>query len=472
MRIISNQRYNHGAHETYTKNKIEDLWAKAPNLKNKILTLYPKYTLQALLQGNGEVWGTKKSVKDQYDNFYEWKIAGPEIRKAIVVEDVAGASVGAGFTEFTVCVDRDLFIKGNQIKLKNHQVMRATSNAVKINSKKYQYTFQILGNDEEESIDGSYLVIGEELTQFSDAQPEAHYEGGISGQENWENHREYLTTIRKEFDITGDANLVMLEDEVISDGQKKKQYYAMEKFKLNAIRDLMHDKENQLIWGKSTVNPSTGETKLFDSGNKQRIITGNGIYHQMHSSNKMTYSTLTKNLLQEILIDMKNKSNGDYLKVIALTGTQGFADANRLLEDMMKPGDNVFSLRSGKEITVGANYRTYLFANSEITFVESEVFNNPNMASDKDSYGRSIYQSTFLMLDMSSQDGEDNIQLFTQPGQELITNTIAGVGGLDGKSSGEVASSVNASKYIITSKIGVALRNPYSSYILEKHKVA
>lgn len=49
-----------------------------------------------------------------------------------------------------------------------------------------------------------------------------------------------------------------------------------------------------------------------------------------------------------------------------------------------------------------------------------------------------------------------------------MTNKIAGVGGLDGQSSGEVASNVAGSKMVMMGYAGVAAFTPYRSAILRE----
>lgn len=58
--------------------------------------------------------------------------------------------------------------------------------------------------------------------------------------------------------------------------------------------------------------------------------------------------------------------------------------------------------------------------------------------------------------------------MFTLKGGDFITNKLPGVGGLDGLSSGLVASTVASSKLINWGYSGVAVFNPYRSFILRE----
>jgi len=58
--------------------------------------------------------------------------------------------------------------------------------------------------------------------------------------------------------------------------------------------------------------------------------------------------------------------------------------------------------------------------------------------------------------------------MFTLRGGDMITNKYVGVGGLNGLSSGEVASPVAGSKRIIWGYSGIAVFNPYRSAIMRE----
>lgn len=58
--------------------------------------------------------------------------------------------------------------------------------------------------------------------------------------------------------------------------------------------------------------------------------------------------------------------------------------------------------------------------------------------------------------------------MFTLKGGDFIQNRFPGVGGLDGLSSGVVSSPVAGSKLIVWGYSGIAVFNPYKSFILRQ----
>jgi hypothetical protein len=72
------------------------------------------------------------------------------------------------------------------------------------------------------------------------------------------------------------------------------------------------------------------------------------------------------------------------------------------------------------------------------------------------------------MVDLTADGttGRAALEMLTFRGTELVHNWIVGVGGKDGRSSGEVSSRVSATKIVNWGTAGVILYNPYRSVIM------
>ena len=84
---------------------------------------------------------------------------------------------------------------------------------------------------------------------------------------------------------------------------------------------------------------------------------------------------------------------------------------------------------------MGATYNSYEFGGNTITFILDRSL---NLEYSKKAYG--------FLLDMGTNDGTPNLMFLTFKGGQLIHNTILGVGGKNGLTSGEVSSPVAGSK--------------------------
>lgn len=83
-----------------------------------------------------------------------------------------------------------------------------------------------------------------------------------------------------------------------------------------------------------------------------------------------------------------------------------------------------------------------------------------------------IFGNTSIKLKIQSDYNrniiDNNSAMFSLKGADMVTNKYVGVGGLDGRSSGEVASPVAGSKRIIWGYASIAVFNPYRSAILRE----
>lgn len=91
----------------------------------------------------------------------------------------------------------------------------------------------------------------------------------------------------------------------------------------------------------------------------------------------------------------------------------------------------------GGYVKVGATYDTYEFAGNTITFMCDRALTREYPTKG---YG------VCIDLTADKTTGMPAIAKFSLTGKDFMTNKIVGVGGYDGKSSGEVASNVSGSK--------------------------
>lgn len=121
----------------------------------------------------------------------------------------------------------------------------------------------------------------------------------------------------------------------------------------------------------------------------------------------------------------------------------------------------VYSQAEGNKLTIGAEYVAYNFIGNTIIFKIDRVLSveYPN-------------RGYAVMVDLTAdkKSGQPAIQQFTLEGAEYITNTIKGVGGLNGATSGDVSSPVAGSRFICSGYAGIGVFAPYRSAILIENK--
>ena len=113
--------------------------------------------------------------------------------------------------------------------------------------------------------------------------------------------------------------------------------------------------------------------------------------------------------------------------------------------------------KDGKEVEVGVEYVGYNFLGNKILFKVDRALSRE--------YPNKGYA---VMIDLTS-DKTNNVspvQMFSLNGAEFTSNTISGVGGMDGKTSGAVASPVAGVKLVNSGYSGAGVFTPYRSYVL------
>jgi hypothetical protein len=74
----------------------------------------------------------------------------------------------------------------------------------------------------------------------------------------------------------------------------------------------------------------------------------------------------------------------------------------------------------------------------------------------------------FLDLTADMNTGRPAIASFSLSGSDMLSATVNGLGGQDGKTSGVASTSVMGSSYHVAGYFGVGVFNPYRSFILEE----
>lgn len=150
-----------------------------------------------------------------------------------------------------------------------------------------------------------------------------------------------------------------------------------------------------------------------------------------------------------IMGDMADKAQADTgNKLIFVVNRKLWNDINMVLGEYLAnfrtDGTYMYSKSANKGIggyvTVGSTYDSYIYAGNQITFVVDRALSREYP--DK-GYG------VCLDLTADKTSALPAIAKFTLEGCDMVVNTIEGVGGADGKTSGSVASNVAGSKRVI-----------------------
>ena len=137
-------------------------------------------------------------------------------------------------------------------------------------------------------------------------------------------------------------------------------------------------------------------------------------------------------------------------------------DVGTLLADYLAQyhtdGNYLWSMKANDYVSVGAKgFDSYNYQGNTLTFKVDRTFSRE--------FG---YEKGYMLaLDMTADktSAQPPIALFTLKGGDFISNKYLGVGKENGLTSGEVASPVAGSKFINWGYSGVAVFNPYRSFV-------
>lgn len=122
-------------------------------------------------------------------------------------------------------------------------------------------------------------------------------------------------------------------------------------------------------------------------------------------------------------------------------------------------GTYLYSKAANDYVKVGATFNTYEFGGNKISFRVDRTLTRE--------YGEKGF-GVCIDLTADKTANAPALGLFTFKGGEFIQGTLEGLGGLDGLSSGKISSPVAGSKLAVMSYGGVAVFNPYKSFIIRE----
>lgn len=178
------------------------------------------------------------------------------------------------------------------------------------------------------------------------------------------------------------------------------------------------------------------------------IYISDGIIPQCEAyCNKFAYNKLTIATLNEVIQGLNEKADEPTGNTYTFICNEKFwADINNTLGTLLAQyhtdGTYLWSARANGYVQVGAKgYDSYNYLGNTIIFKVDRTF------SREFGYKKGFALALDLTADKTS--AQPPIAMFSLKGRDMITNKYVGVGGLDGGTSGEVASPVAGSKRII-----------------------
>ena len=286
------------------------------------------------------------------------------------------------------------------------------------------YTVVMADGQEASYVDPVQLAAGKQVSRNGSAYEEYSDEADIVNYQTPFKLRNQLTTMRMQYDITGDAysSVMIVSFKDPSSGKQTmfwsvyQEWVAMRQWFERLDRQTMYSEYNQR---------SDGSTHVYGS-NGRPVYIGAGLLQQIAPANRTPYTTLTLDLLDTFMSDLSYNVLGfGDRKFMALTGEMGMKELDRVLRAKATGYtlvDTHFVSGSGQDLALSGQFTTYRGLNGvELTIKHFPIYDNPV-------YNRKLhpisgkplesYRMTFL--DISTRDGQPNIRKVVRKDREMV----------------------------------------------------
>lgn len=335
------------------------------------------------------------------------------------------------------------------------------------------YTVYVADGGADSYIPPSLLAAGKQVSRVGSAYEERSDEADIVNYQTPFKLKNFLTTMRMTYSITGDAYSSVMVIEFKDPKTGKSTRYISDYQEWLALRQWYERVDRMTLYSKYNADEN-GVVNLRGT-NGRPVYIGAGVFQQVSPSNKRGYTTLTLDILDNFLFDLSYNIRGrSDRKFLLLTGEMGMKEFDRVLRQKASSYsliDTTFVSGSGQNLTLGGQFVTYRGLNGiEVTIKHLPILDN--IVYNRKLHpisGRPLESYKMLFLDVSMKDGQPNLQKVVRKDRELVMFHVAGAVAPGGhaKSIGTMRSNAKDSYDVnFLSEQGVVLRDPTTSGIL------
>ena len=419
-----------------------------------------RFPLSFLTEGVGNV----KSI-DRLE--YEYRVATQRLRTRPVASAPATTNnLGIGGSSFEVSFP-DKFFVFPYVLISQSGVQARIMKEPENRGGEYVYTLQLVNPSTTATMPGADVAAGALFAQMYAPVGVDFSRGNAS---NWETPglvRNKLTTVRKSYHMSGNAKDYVAEFSLPTKGGSTTKLWMDYEEYLHML-DFKEECEMYYWYGQKSYD-ANGQTHMKDE-NGQPVIIGPGLLEQI--VNKDTYSTMTETKLKNIIGDLfYGMTDASAKQVTLYTGTGGAREFDEALKNhfagsavaFKTGGENRFITGSGRNLGLTGYFKSYEHVDGHtVNVVKLPLFDHGAVAQARAKHpttGYSLESYRMCFVDQSNYDGQNNLQMISKKGREMMRWCVAGSvvpRGFD--SSSARASDVDGASVHMLKTAGIALK--------------
>jgi len=340
-------------------------------------------------------------------------------------------NLGLGGSFFKVTFPDKWFIKDYVLVSKSGVQARIMSDPVP-NGKNWDYTLRLVSPDSTATMPAADVAAG---SQFASLFAPVGIDWSRGNASNWEapaKVRHKLTTIRKSYQISGNAKETVMEMGLpTASGGTSKYWMDFEEWQY--MLQWKEECEMYLWYGEQSYD-SKGQTNMLDE-NGQPVIIGPGLLEQIQ--NKETYSILTSQKIKDVIRSIfYGMSDGQNKQVTLYTGIGGADEFDQAMKAELDASsyrqfnDGKFVNGSGRNMELSGFFTTYQHVDGHVVrVVKVPLFDHGGVAQASELHpktGLPLESYRMVFVDQSNYQGEPNLQMVTRKNREMLRWAVAG----------------------------------------------
>lgn len=363
--------------------RLQDALLTEPHKMGMFMAYHFGYTYNNFLNLITGGLGQTKVIES---STYDWDLHSQNMRALPILDNLETGNTAPGFggSPFRVIFSEKYFDVTDVLISDDRTQCRVITEPQAGPSGGWVYTLSLINANRNAFIDPGQIAKGKRFSKLYSIVAEGSDRGGSTSYHNPFKLKNQLTTLRKQFELTGSAAVEKMIFEIPYDGGKKKAQYWCTLAEYTAMNQFHAEIDKALFYGE--YNRTGDNTVVPKDLNGRPIFVGAGLRQQIAPANRRYYSSLSYNILQDFLMDLSynRKEWGGNMKFLALTGKQGMIEFDRAITDKARTFTNLIIAEEGKfitgkgmELTFGSQFKTVMFPNGiELTVANFEPYDD------------------------------------------------------------------------------------------------